>query len=62
MAEKLDTSISHLDKTGDAEVRGVNNGALAVATMQQKPRLLSKSMIKVRYLEHILVKVVYIGS
>ncbi|KAK1145870.1 hypothetical protein N8T08_003816 [Aspergillus melleus] len=46
MAEKLDTTISHLDKAGDAEVRGVNNGALAVATMQQKPRLLSKSMIK----------------
>lgn len=28
---------------------GVNNAALAVATLQQKPRLLSKSMFKVRY-------------
>lgn len=44
MSEKLDTTISHAD---DAEVRGVNNAALAVATMQQKPKLLSKSMLKV---------------
>lgn len=46
MTEKLDTTVSHVDK-GDAEVRGVNNGALAIATMQQKPKLLSKSMLKV---------------
>ncbi|KAE8145821.1 general substrate transporter, partial [Aspergillus avenaceus] len=48
MAEKLDATVSHQDHPDDvqAQVKGVNNAALAVATMQQKPKLLSKSMIK----------------
>lgn len=32
----------------DGRLHGVNNAALAVAMLQQKPRLLSKSMFKVR--------------
>ncbi|KAB8067326.1 general substrate transporter [Aspergillus leporis] len=46
MAEKMDTTVSHSDYSGEARIRGVNNGALAVATFQQKPKLLSKSMLK----------------
>ncbi|PYH94075.1 putative MFS lactose permease [Aspergillus ellipticus CBS 707.79] len=45
MSEKPDASVSHVDAP-DVEVRGVNNAALAVATIQQKPNLLSKSMLK----------------
>ncbi|KAE8379391.1 general substrate transporter [Aspergillus bertholletiae] len=46
MADKMDATVSHSDNPGDAQIRGVNNAALAVATIQQKPKLLSKSMLK----------------
>jgi hypothetical protein len=32
----------------DAYIRGINNGALAMATFQQKPKLWSKNMFKVQ--------------
>lgn len=47
MADKMDATVSHSDNPGEAQIKGVNNGALAVATIQQKPKLLSKSMLKV---------------
>ena len=47
MADKLDATVSHSDNAADAHIKGVNNAALAVATIQQKPKLLSKSMLKV---------------
>ncbi|KAB8260936.1 general substrate transporter [Aspergillus pseudonomiae] len=46
MADKLDATVSHSDNAADAHIKGVNNAALAVATIQQKPKLLSKSMLK----------------
>ncbi|OGM41997.1 MFS lactose permease [Aspergillus bombycis] len=46
MADKMDATVSHSDNAGDAQIKGVNNAALAVATIQQKPKLLSKSMLK----------------
>lgn len=46
MAEKMDATMSHSDHPDDPRVVGVNNAALAVATIRQKPKLLSKSMLK----------------
>lgn len=46
MSDKGDT-VSRLDSAKDAQIHGVNNAALAVATLQQKPKLLGKSMLKV---------------
>lgn len=50
MADKVDATVSHSDNPGEAQIKGVNNAALAVATIQQKPKLLSKSMLKVSHL------------
>ncbi|PWY83558.1 general substrate transporter [Aspergillus heteromorphus CBS 117.55] len=51
MAEKPAPSVSHIDapdaqEQEQVQVRDVNNAALAVATIQQKPSLWSKSMFK----------------
>ncbi|PKY01981.1 putative MFS lactose permease [Aspergillus campestris IBT 28561] len=45
MKDKEET-VSRFDSAPDAQIHGVNNAALAVATLQQKPKLLSKSMLK----------------
>lgn len=46
MSEKHTAEVSHLDSS-EVQVKGVHNAALAVATIQQKPSLWSKSMLKV---------------
>ncbi|PYI16377.1 MFS lactose permease [Aspergillus japonicus CBS 114.51] len=45
MSEKHTAEVSHLDSS-EVQVKGVHNAALAVATIQQKPSLWSKSMLK----------------